>query len=108
MECGHTDTGLWPGNLHLLLVTPVAKNYEYEVWMVQEDRVTFVNGRWRGSGNPAKMQKQDVATALQSCPLMWDLLNEKGRQGWELVDVVAIRSDDANGAKAYLKRARDA
>lgn len=84
----------------------MAVNYEYEVWLVQEDHVTFVNGRWRGPGNPAKMRGQDVARALQECPLMWDLLNEKGREGWELVEVVNIQSDDATGSKAYLKRAR--
>jgi hypothetical protein len=84
----------------------MAGRYEYEVWMVQEDRVTFVNGRWRGPGNPARMLGEDVARALQNCPLIWDLLNEKGAEGWELIDVVNVQSGDAIGTKAYLKRAR--
>lgn len=78
--------------------------YEYEVWMVQEDRVTFVNGRWRGEGNPIVMTGNQLATALKTCPLLWDLLNERGKQGWELITIVPLNVGEANASKAYVKR----
>ena len=83
----------------------MANKYEYEVWMIQNDRVTFVNGRWRGPGNMAKMRPDELARAIQSCPLIWDLLNERGREGWELTNILNIESDGAIGSKAFLKRA---
>lgn len=85
---------------------PVSAAFEYEVWLVQDDRVTFVNGRWRGAGDPLLMTGAEIARALKSCPLLWDLLNEKGRDGWELISLMSFSTDGAEGVKAFLKRAR--
>jgi hypothetical protein len=55
--------------------------FEYRVCYCQDDRVTFVNQHWQGRVLPSDA---DVATALKTCPLLWDFLDKAGREGWEL------------------------
>ena len=51
------------------------QSYEYQVCSVQYGRVTFVNGRWRGS----IPMGEDTNASLESCPNVWDYLQEAGR-----------------------------
>ncbi|NLF66073.1 MAG: hypothetical protein GX579_15890 [Chloroflexi bacterium] len=60
----------------------MANRYEYRVCTLQLNRVTFVNGEWQGTVDPAA---EDPNAALGSCPTAWDYLNQAGQDGWELV-----------------------
>jgi hypothetical protein len=80
------------------------QNYEYQVCSVQYARVTFVNGAWRGT---VPLSTGDTGAALESCPNVWDYLQEAGRDGWELVSVVTHpnqQQQDAVQDMLYLKR----
>lgn len=82
------------------------KTFEYQVCLVQEGRVTWVNGQWAG--------KQPINTtnstgALQSCPQTWDYLAQAGASGWELVTTSATTLThsadyDTVVTTLYLKR----
>ena len=50
--------------------------FEYLVCQTQYSRVTFANGEWQGSV---------ALNALDSCPQVWDYLNQVGRAGWQLI-----------------------
>ena len=78
------------------------QSYEYQVCSVQYGRVTFVNGRWRG-GVPVS---EDTGMSLESCPNVWDYLQEAGREGWELVSVITHPQERQDAAldMLYLKR----
>ena len=80
----------------------IVQNYEYQVCSVQYGRVTFVNGAWRGS----MAMGEDTSASLESCPNVWDYLQEAGRDGWELVSVVTHPQErpDAAVDMLYLKR----
>lgn len=83
--------------------------YEYCVCQIQEDRVTFVNHEWVGSG---PMNVNDSAESLALCSRTHEYLNAAGSQGWELVNVVSL---PAGGSQAdgrwlmymYLRRQID-
>ena len=78
------------------------QNYEYQVCSVQYGRVTFVNGRWRGS----IPMGEDTNASLESCPNVWEYLQEAGRAGWELVSVITHPQERPDAAldMLYLKR----
>ncbi len=83
--------------------------YEYCVCLIQEDRVTFVNHEWVGSG---PMDVNDSAKSLALCARTHEYLNAAGSQGWELVNVVSlpVAGSEADGRwlmYMYLKRARE-
>jgi hypothetical protein len=79
----------------------MAERYEYQVCQVQSARVTFVNGVWVGVLQPAT---NDHEAALNSCPMVWDYLQDAGREGWELVGTVNQPISGDNLEKLYLKR----
>ena len=56
--------------------------FEYLVWQTQFSRVTFANGEWQGT---VALSSGDSQAALDSCPEVWDCLNQVGRAGWQLV-----------------------
>jgi hypothetical protein len=62
--------------------------YEYLVCLVQQGRVTWVNGKWAGTV-PLSESGTDSGAALESCLNTWDFLNERGSDEWELVAVSA-------------------
>jgi hypothetical protein len=78
------------------------QSYEYQVCSVQYARVTFVNGTWRGRA----AMSEDTSASLESCPNVWDYLQEAGRDGWELVAVVTHpnQQQDTVQDMLYLKR----
>jgi hypothetical protein len=56
--------------------------FEYQVCQTQFSRVTFVNGEWQGT---VALNSGDTQAALDSCPQVWDYLNQAGRAGWQLI-----------------------
>jgi len=81
---------------------------EYLVCQTQYSRVTFVNGAWQGR---VPLESGDSQAALDSCPWMWDYLNEAGHAGWELVTVAnsAITNSESTSqlsCQLFLKRQR--
>ena len=74
--------------------------FEYLICSVQQNTVTFVNGRWQGKLSPR------APNALETCPKLWGFLQEVGNAGWELVSVT---TEGDNGPETtlttlYLKR----
>lgn len=59
---------------------------EYQVWHVQQARITWVNGQWNGAGDPAP---ECAAASLETCPAVWNLLPHVGAAGWEVVGAVS-------------------
>jgi hypothetical protein len=70
--------------------------FEYLVCSAQLMHLTFVNGQWQGDLAP------DTAGALETCPKLWDFLQEAGDNGWELVTVTSTKDDEL--MTLYLKR----
>ncbi len=58
--------------------------FEYLVSQIQYSRVTFANSEWQGS---VALSAGDSQAALDSCPQVWDYLNQAGRSGWKLITV---------------------
>jgi len=56
--------------------------FEYLVCQTQFSRVTFANGEWQGA---VALNSGDTQSALDSCPQVWDYLNQAGRAGWQLI-----------------------
>ena len=56
--------------------------FEYLVCQTQYSRVTFANGEWQGS---VALNSGNTQAALDSCPEVWEYLNQLGRTGWQLV-----------------------
>ena len=82
--------------------------FEYLVCQTQFGRVTFANGEWQGT---VPLSSGDSQAALDSCPQVWDFLNNMGGRGWQLITTVnsTITSDGQNSQLAYqlfLKRER--
>ncbi|MEO7971313.1 MAG: hypothetical protein ABI698_08440 [bacterium] len=82
--------------------------FEYLVCQTQFSRVTFANGQWQGS---VALSSGDWKAALDSCPQVWDYLNEAGRVGWQLITAVnaTITNDGQNSQvsnQLFLKRER--
>ena len=77
------------------------KTFEYRVCHCQYDRVTFVNEAWQGTIGP---QSADAITAVETCPRVADYLQGAGREGWELVAVLAQMVNETNQQILYLKR----
>ncbi|MDQ2920159.1 MAG: hypothetical protein M3R52_00880 [Acidobacteriota bacterium] len=44
--------------------------------------MTFANGEWQRS---IALSSGDSQAALDSCPQVWDYLNQVGRAGWQLI-----------------------
>jgi hypothetical protein len=82
----------------------MAKRFQYRVCYSVMDRVTFSNGVWLGADIPeAQRKQQDVET----CPQIWDHLQQLGEEGWELVTILetpAARPQGLPVRTLYLKR----
>ncbi|MDM8518605.1 hypothetical protein QUF64_01055 [Anaerolineales bacterium HSG6] len=78
------------------------RRFDYMICSSQLMRITFVNGRWQGTLPP------DMPNALNTCPDVWEFLQQVGSNGWELISTNA----EANGENSqsittlYLKRER--
>lgn len=71
--------------------------FEYMICSAQLMHLTFVNGEWQGRLPP------DSTGALETCPKLWDFLQEVGKNGWELITVTtAIKPDELT--TLYFKR----
>ena len=78
------------------------ERYEYQVCQVQQSRVTFVNGAWAGS---VAQTDPDAQKALDSCPQIWDYLDQSGGGGWKLVTVTTRVQDGGQVVDVlYLRR----
>lgn len=82
--------------------------FEYLVCQTQFSRVTFANGEWQGS---VPLNAGDWKASLDSCPEVWDYLNQMGRTGWHLITTAnsTITHDGQTSQVAYqlfLKRER--
>jgi hypothetical protein len=78
------------------------QNFEYQVCSVQYGRVTFANGAWQGTVPMCA----DTNASLESCLNVWDYLQAAGRDGWELVSVIAHPQAQPEAVQdmLYLKR----
>jgi hypothetical protein len=78
------------------------QNFEYQVCSVQYGRVTFANGAWQGT----VPMSADTNASLESCLNVWDYLQAAGRDGWELVSVIAHPQAQPEAVQdmLYLKR----
>lgn len=77
------------------------KQFEYRVCMAQSSRATFVDGVWQGT---IDLSGGDHDAALNSCPQVWDYLNEQGRYGWEIAGIAVHQVGEARYENIYLRR----
>jgi hypothetical protein len=78
------------------------QSFEYQVCSAQYGHVTFVNNAWRG--RIAFGSTEDTNTLIESCPEIWEFLQEAGRDGWELVAVLTRQVKDGVQEVLYMKR----
>jgi len=71
--------------------------FEYLICSVQLMHITFVNDQWQGDLPP------NSNGALETCPKLWEFLQEVGADGWELVTVTTTRKPEEL-TTLYLKR----
>ena len=76
--------------------------FEYLVCNVQQGRVTFVNGVWKGS--VPLSEAAGLTDPFQHCVQVWDYLRSAGEDGWELVAAVTHERADSSYDVLYLKR----
>ena len=69
--------------------------FEYLVVFMQDDRVLTANGHWQGLVD--KGEDGDV----DSCPSLFEYLEDAGAQGW---DLVALDPEGKGTAQLYFKR----
>ena len=67
--------------------------WEFEWCQVQYGRITYVNGAWKGEGDASNEK-------MNTCPNVWQYINERGKDGWEIAsshgyEVVAGDVQDA-------------
>lgn len=80
------------------------KRFEYRVLMVQDARVSGVNGKWNGKMAPSP---DHAAESLKTCPAEWDYLATAGNEGWELVAAIGSVGDKYNAHCLYLRREKE-
>ena len=73
--------------------------FEYLVVSVDNERVVRANGHWQGEVEEGQAGDRD------SCPTLFDYLEEAGAQGW---DLVAVDPEETGTAVLYFKRAHPA
>ena len=80
------------------------QTYEYRVCNAQYGRVTFVNAAWQG--RVPFGEGTDTNTLIESCPNVWEYLQQAGLDGWELVSVITHVREKAADVQdtLYLKR----
>ncbi len=69
--------------------------FEYLVVYMENDRILTANGHWQGLVD--RGEEGDV----DSCPSLFEYLEEAGAQGWEMV---ALDPEDKGSAQLYFKR----
>lgn len=69
--------------------------FEYLVVKMQSERVLTANGHWQGTVD--RGEEGD----LESCPSLFEYLEEAGAQGW---DLVALDPEEEGTAQLYFKR----
>ncbi len=85
----------------------MSASYEYVVCQIQNSRITFVNGVWQGK---IDYRNADFNEAYNSCPYIWEYLQDAGLDGWELVAAVTqaatheYKSTDSFTNQLFLKR----
>lgn len=79
----------------------MVKQFDYRVCQIQQSRITFVNGEWAGT---VPLSPYDSETAFQSCPQMWDYLQDVGEEGWELVSSLNPSFGESQFQLLFLKR----
>ena len=73
--------------------------FEYLVVFVEKDRVLRANGHWQGTVADGEAGDRD------SCPDLFQYLEEAGAQGWELV---SLDPEETGTARLFFKRTRAA
>jgi hypothetical protein len=71
------------------------KRFEYLVIYMENDRVLTTNGHWQG------LVPRGEDGDVDSCPSLFEYLEEAGAQGWELV---AVDPEETGTAQLYFKR----
>jgi hypothetical protein len=71
--------------------------FEYLVVYMEKDRVLTANGHWQGTVDRGQDGDRD------SCPALFEYLEDAGAQGWELV---AVDPEETGTAQLYFKRTR--
>lgn len=88
-------------------MTPMT--FEYRIAMLQQGKVTYVNGQWAGR-MPLQMAVSNSAKGLESCDDESTWLQNAGAEGWELVSVtvtpVQVPGSQETLTRMYLKRRR--
>ena len=69
--------------------------FEYLVVYMENDRILTANGHWQWLVD--RGEEGDV----DSCPSLFEYLEEAGAQGWEMV---ALDPEDKGSAQLYFKR----
>ncbi len=69
--------------------------FEYLVVYVERDRVLTANGHWQGT------EERGTPGGFESCPSLFEYLEEAGAQGWELV---SVDPEGQGTAQLYFKR----
>ena len=69
--------------------------FEYLVVYMEKDRVLTANGHWQGIVDRGEDGDRD------SCPSLFEYLENAGAQGWELV---AVDPEETGTAQLYFKR----
>lgn len=69
--------------------------FEYLVVYMESDRVLTANGHWQGTVDRGQDGDRD------SCPALFEYLENAGAQGWELV---AVDPEETGTAQLYFKR----
>ncbi len=64
--------------------------YEYLYCICVDDRVQWANNQWAGEGDP--LTAKDPEKLIDTCPRVFDFLNQRGQQGWELVAATNVLS----------------
>ena len=73
--------------------------FEYLVVYMERDRVHTANGHWMGTVDKGEDGDHD------SCPSLFDYLEDAGAQGW---DLVALDPEEVGTAQLYFKRSHPA
>jgi hypothetical protein len=78
------------------------EQFEYRVCQAQQSRVTFADGEWAGQ---VPATDHDIQKALNSCPKVWQYLNQAGAEGWKLVAVTTRVQEEGQIVDVlYLRR----
>jgi len=72
--------------------------YRYLVAVTQQGRISHVNGAWIGAVEPTE------PNAIDTCPELYDYLDQMGDQGWRLVTSTPL-GNQGQVSNLFLERA---